>query len=463
VTLKELREAYGKKVVELGAVAKEFREELAKGDAMKPERRNELKEKFEAIENEILLLRSELESEYARTPSQETIRQAQRDGTLNNLPPTLQDLLQGGQQDQWGGGHRFQDMATGREVRALLPNESVSTRLIRERPDEFEGTQDLRIGRCLQAILTGRPDVLNEAERRALFSSIDAGGGYLLTPTLSARFIDLARSASVVTRAGAQTIPMEGNELNLGRLSADPVSYWRHEGVAVTGTDISLERITLRPKTLACIIPVPIELGEDAVNISAILEGAIRASMGLKIDQAALMGKGAEAEPKGIRYHGDVNEIASIGAAYGFDNISSAVGDVMGANFPDPVQQLAWIQPPRDAEFVDKMRDGESQPIQPSPWVAALQRYMTTSLPITEGVGTNESVNIVGDFRQVVIGMRTSGVVIRVLDAGTVIDSLGITHNAASELKRLIVAYLRADIALLRPTWFVRLLGITVT
>ncbi len=47
------------------------------------------------------------------------------------------------------------------------------------------------------------------------------------------------------------------------------------------------------------------------------------------------------------------------------------------------------------------------------------------------------------------------------LESGTVTDSAGVTHNAASELKKLIVAYMRADIGVLRPTWMTKLTGVT--
>jgi len=69
---------------------------------------------------------------------------------------------------------------------------------------------------------------------------------------------------------------------------------------------------------------------------------------------------------------------------------------------------------------------------------------------------------LLGDFSQVVIGMRTRGLVIRVLDSGTVTDSNSVSHQAHSELKRLIVAYLRADVCVIRPTWLTKLTGVTV-
>ena len=97
-----------------------------------------------------------------------------------------------------------------------------------------------------------------------------------------------------------------------------------------------------------------------------------------------------------------------------------------------------------------------------TPWVSQLKRLYTTSLPITEGTGA-DSVSIVGDFGQMVLGVRTSGVNIRILDSGTATDSSGITYAAESQLMRLIVAYLRMDVAILRPSWFCVLSGITAS
>ena len=89
-----------------------------------------------------------------------------------------------------------------------------------------------------------------------------------------------------------------------------------------------------------------------------------------------------------------------------------------------------------------------------------LQARYTTSLPITEGAGTESSM-VVGDFSQMLIGMRTRGVTIDVLDAGTAIDANSVTWNAADQVMKLVRAYLRADMALLRPTWFTVLSGVT--
>ena len=93
--------------------------------------------------------------------------------------------------------------------------------------------------------------------------------------------------------------------------------------------------------------------------------------------------------------------------------------------------------------------------------MAKLKRFSTTALPENEGGGSDEAVSIVGDFSQLVFGMRTNSVNIRILEAGTVTDGSGDTWNANTQLLKHIVCYLRADVALLRPTWFTVLTVLT--
>ena len=66
---------------------------------------------------------------------------------------------------------------------------------------------------------------------------------------------------------------------------------------------------------------------------------------------------------------------------------------------------------------------------------------------------------IVGDFSQVVLGMRTNGVQIRITSDGIANDGSS-DINATSQLLRWIIAYVRADVAVLRPDNFCVLSGV---
>ena len=212
------------------------------------------------------------------------------------------------------------------------------------------GIQSGDIGNAVHSILQGRPLNVN-------VGSTDSSGGYIINPEFGSRFIDLARSASVVMRAGAISIPMNSSELVLAGQTSDPTSHWRAETVAVTSSDMAFEIIRLKAKTLACIVPVSIEMLEDASNAAGIIESAIQASMAQKLDAAGLSGTGAASAPKGIRNHADVNAIASVGTPGDYTDFSLAVGDVMAANYSGEVEGLSWINHPRTDDTLDGLQD----------------------------------------------------------------------------------------------------------
>ena len=65
---------------------------------------------------------------------------------------------------------------------------------------------------------------------------------------------------------------MPTNELTIAHVDSGPTAYWRPEGSAVTASGVTFGKYTLRSKTLACIIPITLELLEDAPNAAQIVE-----------------------------------------------------------------------------------------------------------------------------------------------------------------------------------------------
>ena len=353
----------------------------------------------------------------------------------------------GGNRTSQPGRVMFRDQ-DGRDVRAYAHNEPMG---------EYE---PLDAGKLLYAQLTGRFDMLEPHEIVAMGAG--SGDGYILTPSYSQRVIDLARSASVVMRAGAVSVNMLNEDLNLLKLTSDPTAQWRYPGNPITATSMTFGMLRLTARTLGVVVPVNIEWLEDSRNGQAVIVNAIQAAMGLALDRAALLGLGAAAEPRGIVNEPNVNAITGVGTPTSYAKMSQAVGDILNANYPGDIGNLAWIMHPRDGEVLDQLQDLNNNPLPMTPWVQKLKQFHTTSLPSTDGGGGNESTQIIGDFSQVVIGIRKR-ITIRVLDSGTVTDSAGVVHNAASELKRLIVCYLRADTGVLRPTWMTKLTGVTAS
>jgi HK97 family phage major capsid protein len=342
------------------------------------------------------------------------------------------------------------------EVRVLAPRERMFDYIAsRARLPEGIRAEQLSLGRAVRAIARGEWRGA-EAERRAMgTSTVGAGGAITLPGVLSGRVIDLARSRARVIQAGALTVPMETQELAYARLASAPTASWKAENAAGDVSDASFERLTLRARTLMALVKMSVELAEDAINGASAIEQAMAAALALKLDYAALRG-GASGEgsimPLGVRATPGVNTIAVNAVLGGFDYFSRAVEAIQTANGPE--DGLAVILSTRESGSIDRMKDGEGQPIKgPASW-ERMGKYPTTQIPVNLGGGTNESEAYVGDWSQLVIGMRTE---LQIEASRVAADT---SSSAMRNLQVWLRAYLRADVLVTRETWFTVLTGI---
>jgi HK97 family phage major capsid protein len=346
-------------------------------------------------------------------------------------------------------------------IEVIKSGQKLSDHVSHDLPDGIKAS-DLNFGRTLKGMVTGSWDGA-EAERMCVSKTMaggsDSAGGYLLPSPLSTMLIDLARNQSVCFRAGAITIPMDSATLDIARLTSDPVGYWKPENSAGTATDIGTGRFTLRSKTLMAYVKSSVELIEDAPNAGAVIQNAISSALALELDRAGLRGNGAGSEPLGIRGW------SSLGSSFGaqhtgsigsptYDDFSAAAEDILSANGPD-ASALSVIYSPRTWGTIDRIKDGEAKTLIPPPSFSAMKRFVTNQIPENLGGGTNESEAYVGDFSQLAIGMRTR----LILEVSR--HAADSTNSAFKNLQVWIRGYLRADVVLLQPTFFVVLDGIT--
>jgi HK97 family phage major capsid protein len=327
-------------------------------------------------------------------------------------------------------------------------------------PDGIQAAE-LDFGRSIKGMVTGDWNGA-DAERMCVSKTMaggnDANGGFLLPSPLSTMVIDLARNQSVCLRAGALTIPMDSGTFDIARLTSDPTGYWKGENAAGTATDIGTGRFQLRAKTLMALVKSSVELIEDAPNAGALIQNAISQALALELDRAALRGAGVS-EPLGIRHWSSLG--SSFGAQYtgsigspNYDDFSNAAEDILSANGPEATA-LSVIYSPRTWGTLDRLKDGESKTLIPPPSFSAMRKFTTNQIPETLGGGSNESEAYVGDFSQLAIGMRTQ----LVLEVSR--HAADSSSSAFKNLQVFIRGYLRADVVLLQPTFFVVLGGIT--
>jgi HK97 family phage major capsid protein len=324
----------------------------------------------------------------------------------------------------------------GNPVRVLTKSDRMAT----EEPE-------IGLGDFVRSIVTGPR---NDSEAKALAGATGASGGFTVPTPLASQFIDRLRSRSVAIAAGATTVPMDAATLQMVRVESDPSCDWRAENAAIAEGDPVFGRVLFTAKTLAGRVPMSRELFDDSLNVGAAVERAFTGAMSLALDRAAIYGNGADNSPTGVWNTAGINTVAM--AANGaqlssYDRILDTILALKNANAADPT---AMIAAPRTEIGLAKLKDADSNPLRVPEMVSRVPLLSTTSAPVNETQGTSNDCSsiVIGDFRDLLIGMRQS-LEIRIFD-----------QPLAGTGQLLAVAWLRADIQLARPASFARLTGI---
>lgn len=325
----------------------------------------------------------------------------------------------------------------GNEVRTLRPQDSWAT-------SRVEG---LSMGDTLRALVTGPR---NDAERRALSEGTDSAGGYTVPAPLAAMWIDKLRAQSVAIRAGAVTVPMTSQTLDMARLETDPTIGWRAESASIATGDPTFGRVQFVAKSLAGYVKMSRELAQDSVNISAILESAFVRAMALELDRAAIFGDGSNDSPTGIINTSGINEVSmgTNGASLSsYDKLLDAIYEMQLDNAADPT---AAIMHPRTNIALAKMKTGDGYPVPRGEILSRVPFLTTTAAPIneTQGSASTASSIVFGDYRMLLLGMREQ-ITIEV-------DR----HVFATTGEVALIAHMRADVQLGHKVSFSRLKGI---
>lgn len=314
------------------------------------------------------------------------------------------------------------------------------------------GAETARFGAVVRALALGDRRGLSAIEQRALSEGSGAAGGYAVPEILAAPFIDRVRSAMVVMRAGAQTVPMTSDTLHIARL-AQPGIYtgspsvnaaigaWKVENDPITEGALALERVTFTARTLPLLLKLSVELSEDSANIDTIIEREMAAAMALELDRVALVGSGVAPEPKGIRYQDNVAVTSFAGAApTTHDFMVDAVGRLWVLNH----EPNAFLMAPVLATTVAKFKEGASnQPLRVPEAIAAIPRFRTNQIPAANS-SPDSTMLFTGDFTQLMVGIRTS----------FTLEVSRIAAGAFENLQIAVRAYLRADVQLAHPEAF---------
>lgn len=349
-----------------------------------------------------------------------------------------------------GGGESWRDLRTGETIRALAPNERMST-------TRADTASELEVGGYLRALITGDNRFCAERFRASMSEGTDSAGGYLVPAPLANEIIDLARSRSVLLKAGARTIPMSSKTLDIARITTDATSEWLAENASGTVTDLAFDRVTLSAKTLRSYLTLSIELAEDAPNSDSLLASTLAGNLAEELDGAGIIGNNASGTGiVGLAYL-DINETVFNASGTAPTNqtwlpkVSTVVKTIREAN----VEPTAYLCSPQVYHQWGDLQDSTYQP-QQIPKHLDLPQLHTTGIPTTLSASGTVSASgtfsamYAGHFPSMLIGIRRE-------------MRLEVSRTAGDSFIKgqvMVRAYLRADMQVERLTHFGRLIAI---
>lgn len=304
--------------------------------------------------------------------------------------------------------------------------------------------RDLSLRKCLRGIVLGEWDDA-EQERRAMSGASVSAGGHLLPTILSSEIIDLARNRTAVLRAGARLFPMSARTVDVARWEGDPQVAWRAENATIPASDGTLGKITLVARPLAGLTVVSRELLEDAAEVDDQLRDAFAATVALTVDRVALYGSGVAPEPLGVKTTAGILTVPAFGGANGSTPTNhDLLVDAKGTLADNNEAATAAIYSPRTARVFGKLKDTTNQPLALPDYLDGLARFDTNQIPNDLTVGTSADCSdvIVGDFRQLYVGVRTQ------------LQLSVLTERFADTGQVGILAWFRGDVAVARPKAF---------
>ena len=298
-------------------------------------------------------------------------------------------------------------------------------------------------GALYRAILLGPK---TESERRALSEGSDGAGGVTVPTIVASQMIDKLRSASVVVQAGAQTVPLQSDQQKIARLASDPSPAFRDENASITESDPTFDSVTFVPRSLALMIKISRELYEDSLNLERELPRIMATALAKEVDKICLLGTGSAPQPRGVLNTTGVGATALGGGLTSYAPLLVAQTGIATANAG---ATTAVIGHPREFGDLAALSDSTGQPLRKPDALDGIPMLSTTAIPVDGGGGSNESTLFLGNWSNLMIGIR-SGVRVEVLK-----ERFAENHQLG------LIAHMRVDVQLQHPAAFWKITGIT--
>jgi HK97 family phage major capsid protein len=249
-----------------------------------------------------------------------------------------------------------------------------------------------------------------QAETRAVGSGSNA-----FVPDANANiYWDRLRARSVVLAASPIVLDTINTALVVPKVSGSATVGPVSENTEITGSDPTLTGITLAPKKFAALVRASNEALEDSTpQLRAVIADDLIREMSTYLDAQMLIGTGADGQIKGLANTTGATAQA-INATPTLDHFADAIaaleasnGDLTRAAFF--IAPRTWARLRKQATTTGEYILSAGDPTQATrPSVFGVPVFTSSNIPVnlTVGQSTNNSLGILADMSQVLVGRR---------------------------------------------------------
>jgi len=199
----------------------------------------------------------------------------------------------------------------------------------------------------------GNPELAEQwqaARAKAMTAGDATAGGFLVPEQFSTDLIDVLRSATVIRRLGAPTLPLPVGTIKLPKITAGSTASYVGESTNAPKSQLSTGQVTLTFKKLMALVPVSNDLLRySSPGADMIVRNDLVRSVSTKEDATFIRADGTDSTPKGLRYWAPAANILTANGTVSLQNTATDLGklmqQLMGADIP--MTKPCWIMAPR--------------------------------------------------------------------------------------------------------------------
>jgi len=250
-------------------------------------------------------------------------------------------------------------------------------------------------------------------ESRADGQTVDSDAGLYgaaLVATEHRGVIDLLRPNPIMAQMGATYLRGLSGNIELAVNEGGIVATWEGESDAVTATKNKYTKKEMKPKRLSATVPISLKnIHQSSIDLEAYTMSEINKQVELAVDSAAINGSGTGNVPKGILNEADVNVIAmgANGGAPTWDAIVDMETAAEVSNAGTVSAKYLINSATKGKLKTTKHNAGDANYLMTTTneingYAVGVSNLVPSDL--TKGTGTDLSVAIFGDFKEVLIG-----------------------------------------------------------